>query len=397
MQKVIKLNPKSYLVLSILLGLLAGCAKTPAEDGAKSINGIALGFAIALFLGAGILLYWLISNGKFKQWSAEGINSSKWKLQDSKLTSEIRRLDEDKVNMVADLGAKAWAERVRHPAYNETFNELSMLEQKAALLSEDADALETGLRNVKSTHEKVASQYGKQLNQLQSERKDAESGLKKVQSKQADLEKELAKFGRDKTNMEVDLHGNIAKLEVVQASDAKDKDKQAGSIASKISSLEKSLISVTNRMPELQTEISGVQTEQQPINERITRTLEQITRVEEEQRSALEPLERQINDLKSQLQAKLDSIDELKGKMPTLINSLGPVVDAVRPESGELAGEYYKIDTLNGERSAKASEQSQLRQLIAGSDKGAIQNFIYFIIGAVIFIVLIVILLVIAF
>jgi len=157
------------------------------------------------------------------------------------------------------------------------------------------------------------------------------------------------------------------------------------------------MMAAVEKIPVLQTDIEGLKSEQQPLMDELARLEEQLERVKIDQKTALDPLDRQISELDVQLKSKLANLDDLRSQMETHLKSLGPIVDAVRPESGELAGAYYKIDMVNTDMTASTRAHELISKQLEACDKGAVRNFWITLGAALLLVILLIILLVAAF
>lgn len=385
-----------YPLSIIFLIVLSACAAEPGT-GKTGVQWLPLVIAFVLLAGAGYAVYYLISSGKWKLWQEAGINHSKWNMQESKLRGDLKDLEADKAKLVDELGRQAWQARVPHPEYVEPYSQLEVLDQKVKVLEDDAKALQTNLEQVSDSRIKVNEDYDNQLKRLDTVLKDARSNLDKSRSKQADREKQLLKLNNERTKLDTEIQEKAQKLTEIQASDVPDKQKKVESISSSIHGLEKSMMAAVEKIPVLQTDIEGLKSEQQPLTDELTRLEEQLERVKIDQKTALDPLDRQISELDTQLKSKLANLDDLRSQMETHLKSLGPIVDAVRPESGELAGAYYKIDMVNTDMTASTRAHELVSKQLEACDKGAVRNFWITLGTALLLVILLIILLAAAF
>lgn len=385
-----------FPISMFISGLLSACsAKTGTAK--PGVQWLPLIIAIVLLIGGGYAIYYLLSSGKWKQWQEAGVNHSTWNIQEGKLRSEIKDLETEKVKLVDELGRQAWAAHVPHPEYEAPYSQLQVLDQQVQVLDEAADALQTNLEQISDSRAKVNEDYDHQLKRLEVVLKDARSNLDKSRSKQADREKQLLKLNNERTKLDTEIQDKAQKLTEIQASDVPDKQKKVESMNSSIHGLEKSMLAAVEKIPVLQTDIEGLKSEQQPLMDELARLEEQLVRVRADQKAALDPLDRQITDLETQLSAKKANLENLRSQMEIHLQNLGPMVDAVRPESGDLAGAYYKIDMTNTDITAKTKAHELITKQLEASDRGAVRNFWITLGAALAGLILLIILLVAAF
>jgi chromosome segregation ATPase len=362
-----------------------------------AFNLILLSVAIALLVATGLGIYWVLKTGKLKEWATAGINAGKWKIQAVKTAREIKNLDSEKEKLIADLGKKAWKERVSHPEYSEPFMQLEAFEKNASTLEQEVKSLEEKLKQVKETRAKVAAEYAKQINKLQSERKDANSNLEKSRQNQNDLEKQITRIENEKSKNKEEISTLNEKLVQIQTSDAPDKDEKAASISRAITALENSLQTSINKIPEIEAELTGSQTVQKGFTEQVSRISEQISEVQENQKAALEPLDQEINELEEKNKNKKQEATAIRENMKPIIDSLGPKVDSSRPESEALEPVYKQIDKTYTEIAAKTEENDLLNARLSLNDKSAVRNFYISIAVAIVVLTIIIVLLFLAF
>jgi predicted nucleic acid-binding Zn-ribbon protein len=190
-------------------------------------------------------------------------------------------------------------------------------------------------------------------------------------------------------NSEIQNYEN--KLTQVQANE--DKDNQALSLTSAISTLNKSLQDIFNQVLGYQTRIVNVKTEQTPLVERVESLKVQINHTQNEQKLKLQPLSIEIKELDSQISEKNSTISHLEKQMEPIINSLGPLVYSTRPQSDALKPIYDRLDKNYNELETKNEENSLIRARLGLRDKNAIRNFFLTLAGVIIVVILIFVLL----
>lgn len=349
--------------------------------------------AIALLIAAGFVVYKLVKSKKLSDWGSTVFNVSKWKIQETKLTGEIKTLEQEKNNLIKDLGAKAWESRIFDSTYSDLYEKLQNYDQQLSGLKVEKKTLDTSLQDVQRTYTEIDSHYSKQLTQLQTDLKNVNANLTKYREDQSNLDKEAAKLDKEKSRLSSEIQNYEKKLTAIQSSGAEDKDNQGLSLTSAMSTLNKTLEDIFNQIPAVQTRLEALKTEQAPLLEKAESLKVQISEAQAEQKSKLQPLSLQIKDLDTQIAQKKVSISDLEKQMDPLISSLGPLVDSARPESATLRPVYENLDKKNSELQAKNEENSLIKARLGLRDKNAIRNFLLTMLGLIIIVVLVVILL----
>jgi chromosome segregation ATPase len=382
--------------LSILVsGLLAACTTTGMTESA--VKWLPLTLAIVLLIALGIILGWLIKSGKFAQLSTAGFNANKWKLEERKLQGQKEDIQEKKEKWVSDLGKKAWAARVMHPAYAEAYTTLESLEAQKTTLVKETQRLETALKQAEDSKAKITSEYEKQLSDLHSLVKDVEKKIDRSQSQQSKLTKEWEKVDQEQAKLLSEIGEKQAQLAEVEAGDSPDKAAQIEALAAKIKVLEASLGESREKISAFERDLSKLEIEQQPFEDQIERLTAQISTVEADQGEALAPLVERIAALEADLAAKKAEIEDLEEKMPPIIQNLGPLVESARPESDALRAEYQKIDQADATLSDLTQEHHLIKARLDTTNKSTVRNFYLMVAGLLILLVLIVVLFILAF
>ena len=376
-------------------GLLGACTTTGTTESA--VKWLPLGLAIVLLVIFGVILGWLIKSGKFAQLSTAGINANKWKLEARKLQDQKDDILSKKEKWVSDLGQKAWAARVMHPAYAEVYATLENLAAQKATLVKQTQQLETALKQAEDSKAKITSEYEKQLSDLQSQVKDVEKKIDRSQSQQAKLTKEWEKVDQEQAKLLSEIGEKQAQLAEVEAGDSPDKAAQVEALAAKIKGLETTLAESREKISAFERDLSKLEIEQQPFEDQIERLTAQISTVDGDQGETLTPLTERIAGLEADLAAKKAEIKDLEEKMPPIINNLGPLVEAARPESDVLRSEYQKIDQADATMRDVTQEHYLVKARLDTTNKSTVRNFYLMVAGLLILLVLVTIFFILAF
>ncbi|MBW6466194.1 MAG: hypothetical protein K0B06_06800 [Brevefilum sp.] len=384
----------AYLSL-LVSGLMGAC--TTAGSTANGVNWIFLAVAVVLVIALGVILGWLIKSGKFSQLSTAGINANKWKLEERKLGGQKDDIQAKKESLISDLGKKAWTAKVLHPSYAELYTNLEDLDAHKSALVKETQQLETALKQAEDSRTKITSEYAKQISDLQSLVRDVEKKLDKSRSQASKLNKDVEKILKEQDKLLAEIAENQDKLAEVEASDAPDKEAQAEALVSRNKTLEGSVGETREKIADFERDIAKLEIEQQPFEDQIERLSAQISTVEGDQQEALTPLAQRINGLEADLAAKKAEVEGLQEKMPPIIQNLGPLVDAARPESDALSGEYQKIDQASASLRDLTQEHHLIKARLDTTDKSTVRNFYLMVAGLLILLVLIVFFFILAF
>jgi predicted nucleic acid-binding Zn-ribbon protein len=363
----------------------------------SSINWIPLVLSVLLIIALGAVVLSLTLSGRLKQWSTAGISAGKWKIQTAKLDGERKRVEQEKASIMAELGNKAWAARVFHPNYADSYSELESLDQEVNGINESIQALEQELQQSRDQRTKVASEYARQINSLQSEQKETKTRLNESQSHQKGLEKQFSTHQVEQSKNQSEIQTLQEKLAEVQASDLPDKEDRVISLTNAIGALEQSLNDSSRKIPEIQSEIERIQSEQQPLLDKITKLDHQISEVLSDQKATLAPIDQEIVRLEEGVKGKKNDLNVLNQKMAPMIRNLGFLVDSARPESEALKEIYDRLDKRYLRLASISQEQELAKAHLGASDTSAIRNFYITIAGIFIALLLIIVLLVISF
>lgn len=345
--------------------------------------------SLLIVVATGIILYKLIKSGKLKEWATTGFDVGKWKIEETKLNSEIKSLKQDKEKLISELGEKTWKARVVNNAYAEPYEQLKSFDQEISELDKENKNLDSELKETRNTYAQLKTEYSERISQLKNEHKTADEKLNSYRKDQDNIEKQVSKLEKEKDKLKAEIQDYEKKLVDVQQSDDEDKEKKALSLSSAISTLNKNLLEITNQIPEIQENINKLQVEQKPIIDNIANINEQIAKTQADQKSSLEPLEAQIFELEGKIKEKKLAINDLQQKMKPIISTLGPFVNSARPESEALQSLYNSIDNKDGELVTKLADHNLVEARIDASDKSAIRNLLLTIAGIIIAIVLI--------
>jgi len=393
--KIIKIIGRVGLISVPVSLFLSACSTAGAAE--NGLWWLPLALAIAFLIVFGVVLGWLFKSGKFTQLSTAGINSNKWKLEERKLQGQKDDIQARKENLISDLGKKAWVAKVMHPSYAEPYTMLEDLDARQTALLKETQQLETALKQAEDSRSKITSEYANQISDLQSLVEDVEKKLEKSRSQHSKLNKEVEKINKEQNKLLAEVTENQEKLAEIEASDSPNKESQAEALASKIKTLETSVNATREKIADLERDIGKLEIEQQPFEDQIERLSAQISTVEQDQQNALTPLADRIADLEESLAAKKAEIEDLQKKMPPIIQNLGPLVEAARPESEALTREYQKIDQANANLSDVTQEHHLINARLDTTDKGTVRNFYLMVAGLLILLVLIVVFFILAF
>ena len=378
------------VVITLLISLLITACST---DGSaeSAVNGIPLALAILFVVVLAIGVAYLVKSGKFQEWGSAGINAGKWKFQERKLHAQKEEIEEEKQGLIANLGEKTWEARVSHASYQEPFDSLAALEEQKRTLAEVSTTLENKLNQVRTSRANLVDNYSKQINDLESLKKDVEKKFEKSKSQQSKLAKELEKISNEKGKAFAEVEDHQQKLSEVQASDTPDKDKQVASLSKSINTLQGSAVKASERISEIELELSKLDIAQQPMADKITRFDNQISTVEGDQQEALAPLDQRIAELEGEIQSKNEYAEDLQQKIVPAMQSLGPLVETARPESEDLTAAYFKIDKVKANLEDVTQEHYLVRARLEACDQGMARNFYLMVAGMLILVVLIVV------
>lgn len=383
-------------LISVLVSLfLTACSTVGAIK--NDLPWLPLALAIVLLIVFGVILGWLIKSGIFSTLSTAGINSNKWKVEERKLRGQKDDIQAKKENLISDLGKKAWAAKVMHPSYADSYSMLQDLDAQKTTLVKETQQLETALKQAEDSRTKITTEYTNQISDLQSLVKDVEKKLDKSRSQQSKLKKEVEKINREQDKLLGEVAENQEKLAEIEASDAPDKESQAEALVSRIKTLEDAINATREEIADIESDISKLEIEQQPFEDQIERLSAQISTVETNQQDALTPLAQRIADLEENLSSKKVEIEDLEEKMPPIIQNLSPLVEAARPESEALSGEYQKIDQASANLSDVTQEHHLITARLDTTDKGAVRNYYLMVAGLLVLVILIVVLFILAF
>lgn len=356
---------------------------------------LVLGILTILALGAGVVL--LLVTGLFTKWGSAGLNTGKWKLQETKLKGQEKKISKEKEGLVTELGRKAWQAKVLHSLYSEKYFDLESLDGQKQKNQEQIDELSNELARTKESRTKISSDYSKQLNELQAQQKEIGMTLNKSRSEQTALKQEDSKIQHNRQRAQSELKTYQEKLIEVQASDLPDKESRVASINNAINSIEGTLQAMSARAPEIEARLSTLEVEQKPLEDQVNRLTDQIATVQKELKEALMPLDQRIAEIEQEIKAKRIEIDQLRQKMLPIIDSLGPLVNSARPDSDSLEATYEKIDQIDSNLVSVSQEHDLVSKRLKTSDKGAVRNFYIMVAGILVMIVFAVIFLIIAF
>jgi hypothetical protein len=356
---------------------------------------LVLGIMMLGMLGVGVT--GLLVSGKMKEWGAASINAGKWKIQETRLKGQQKKITKEKEGLITELGKKAWEIRVLHPSYTEPFFKLESLEEQKLACKERAGVLNKEFDLSRETRANVTSDYSLQINDLQSQQKDVGKRLNQSKLEQSRLQQEVSKIIKDQEKAQSEIKAYQDKLIEVRASDSPEKESQAESLSNAIYSLESSLQNLINRVPEIENRLSSLKIEQQPLEDQITRLNEQILIVQKDQKEALAPIDQRIAQLEGEIKAKKLEIDELHKKMSPIIDSLGPMVNSARPDSHELTAIYDQIDRVIANLVSVSQEHGLVSTRLETSDKGAARSFYIMAAGILILVILALVFIVLAF
>ena len=393
--KMIKVIIRVGMIMLPISLCLTACSTTDAAD--IGFRWLPLVLAIALLIVFGILLGWLIKSGKFSHLSTAGINANKWKLEERKLGAQKDDIQAKKAKLISDLGKKAWAAKVMHPSYAEAYTTLEDLDAQKRTLVKETQQLETALKQAEDSKAKITSEYEKQLSDLQSQVKDVEKKIDRSQSQQAKLTKEWEKVDQEQAKLLSEIGEKQAQLAEVEAGDSPDKAAQVEALAAKIKGLETTLAESREKISAFERDLSKLEIEQQPFEDQIERLTAQISTVEADQGETLTPLTERIAGLEADLAAKKAEIKDLEEKMPPIINNLGPLVEAARPESDVLRSEYQKIDQADATMRDVTQEHYLVKARLDTTNKSTVRNFYLMVAGLLILLVLVTIFFILAF
>jgi chromosome segregation ATPase len=354
----------------------------------SSVGWIPLALAIFMVLMLGLAVVVLIITGKFSEWSSAGINAGKWKIQETKLKGQKKKITQEKDELISELGKKAWEAKVLHPSYTEPYFELESLDEQKNAHQDQVDTLSKELNQTRESRAKLASDYSNQISELQSRQKEVGKKLNQAKSEQSALQQELSKVQKDREKAHSEIKAYQDKLIEVQASDSPEKESQTASLSNAINSLEGAVQKMGNRVPEIEARLSSLKIEQQPLEDQINRFTEQIAVVQKDLKEALTPLDQRIVELEGEVKSKKLEIDDIKQKMAPIIDSLGPLVNSARPESENLSAVYEQIDSVNSNLVSVSQEHGLVKTRLDTSDKDAVRNFYIMVAGFLVLVVL---------
>ncbi|MDO9088013.1 MAG: hypothetical protein Q7U53_17535 [Anaerolineaceae bacterium] len=339
---------------------------------------LAIGALSLLFVA---FLFILLLSGKLKKWGEITLSSSKWQLQATKLGGERKKIEQEKANLITNLGNQAWSARVYHADYDEQYSVLENLETQSKELNEKLVKIESQLGLVREERNKIDKEYTTQLNGFQAEAKEVNTRLSQAQTKISTTDKQITRLAQEQTKMHSEIQTFRTKLSEVELSDSPEKDSQILSYKNAISAVENSIISRASESETLQNEKIEFESSLEPIQDQINLLNQKIDQVKGDQKSSLSPLDQNIAELSMEVKNLKNEISSIRQKMSPLINNLGSLVINARPESENLSSTYQQIDRVKSQLTSISIEHDLLKTRLETADKSAIRNFIISIIG----------------
>lgn len=340
-----------------------------------SIQWIPLVGGVLLLGGLLLGLLMLFLSGQLKKWSAAGLSTGKWRVQELQIGNERSQSEKKRAALLSQLGVQAWEGRVFDPAYADQYAQLEEVDQQRVALREQTQSIAAELQQARQKRTQVDAEYNRRISLLQEERRQAASRLNQYQSEIDLLQKRISRLHSDSSKAVSELQSFQRRLAQAESSTAPNREEQIASLSNAIQALEQSIAQSTHEIPSLESEIARLKNEKAPLQEAVNNLGQQIEQLQTEQRAELKPLDAEIDRLQTEQSRKNESLAELDKKLEQSVRELGPMVERARPESRRLSGVYAQLDQSSTELTDLSQRQDLLKARIEGTDAASVRNF----------------------
>lgn len=378
----------ALILLTGLPGLLTSCSSSGDLAGASGGGWVSVVIGIVLLLGFVGLVIYLWRLGKLRVWYAAGTNAARLKSQDMRIKNELRSLERERSQLVAELGERAWQARVSDPAYESAYNQLLTIQGQMDGAGDYCQTLEEKKSQLTQQHEELEQNFSGQIDELKKRHADIERSMNEAKNRVRELEADLNSAADEKARFQRDVKDTRSWIIELERSDEPANAAQLAELNQKLSSLTASLLEATDaepelaaRLPDLQNQVLGLSTELSSLQSRIQAT-------EGDRANALSPLEDQLAALDKQIRNKNHEIRELEEQLAPMVKALGEHVDAARPLSPELTEIYQKLDMITGKVSYKTQTRGDITNNLGEVDKAAATYFFGLVLLGVIVLIL---------
>lgn len=373
---------KMVIISLFIAPILNACAK----DSATSVNGVnAIPLASGIFLILALLggLFYLFRIGKLQKWYAEGVGLGRSKYQASRLSSEKKKIDKTRSQLVDELGQKVWDEKIADPAYAEDWNRLLAMENQQAPILEDVKRLEGEVQRVKEQRDAAANELNRQLSGFQAQVQNLTARLSVLKGSQATAEKNYQSLQQRSNNLIAEIRGIQNKIMQMQASNAPDREQQIFAMNNAIATHNNEILGISNQVPGVQAELTRLRNEQTPLLAEMDRVKSALASAQEQLRQTVPPLDTQLNNLAETIKTKQNEVASIRSMMQPVIDGLGPTAEEARPDNPLLNELYAKIDVEKSKLGSVTSEVDLMQSRIEATDKGSARNFYLMVAGGV--------------
>ena len=389
-------NHRTFFPALMLLTLtpfgLTACTQTgnPTDSGGRWVS-IVMGILLLLAYVGLVIYLWRV--GKLSTWFAAGSTAARLKTQDARLKGELRGLDRDKIDLLEELGEKAWAARVSDPSYEGAYNQLLTVQGQIDGATDHRRSLEEKKVDLVQQRKAVVERFDQQIEALKSQQTAVDHDLSDAKNLVRALEADLDAASQEKIRFQRDVKDTRGRIIELERSEDPDKGVRLVDLNSRLTTLTTSLLDATNAEPELAAQLPGLQNQALALSTQFNDLQGQIQALESDQKSELLPLDDQLESLEKQIKTKTSEIKTFGEQLVPMAKALGAQVEKARPLSPELTELYQKLDMIISKVDFKAQAKEDVSSNLGTVDKTASLNFFVLLLIGVLIIVLAILLL----
>jgi len=278
------------------------------------------------------------------------LSAGKRKFMQLRIQVKLKKEKLKKIEVIRDLGRKAWSEDIKVEKAENIYAELHELEKRRNKHQKEWEEFFSKIMALNKQLVEFKQQHLSQIQEQQAFKKPFDQKLVDIIEKENLREKELHQI---ENNM-ADIRSNLDVTEKeIQRIEENSKFQNNGKISKKeglkekVTHLSAQRKELQQKFPELKREKEALGKEKEEVQKAIGEADNKIKGIEEIVREQTREFEREIREWEKKKETVQDKIREIEHLMEPLFENLGHIFDELRVNHPELVGLYIQIDRSN--------------------------------------------------
>jgi chromosome segregation ATPase len=278
------------------------------------------------------------------------LSGGKRKFMQLRIQVKLKKEKQKKVEVIRDLGRKAWSEDIKVEKAENIYAELHELEKRRNEHQKEWEKVFSKIMALNKQLVDFKQQHLSQIQEQQAFKKPFDKKLADIIEKENLQEKELHQIEKNIADIGKNLDGTEKEIQRIEENSKiqnNGKSSKKEEFKKKIVHLSAQRDELQQKFPELKKEKEALGKEKEEVQRAIGEANNKIKGIEEIVREQTREFEREIREWEKKKEKVQDRIKEIEHLMEPFFENLGHIFDELRVNHPELVGLYTQIDRSN--------------------------------------------------